>query len=184
MRIPTTLEILKRAAEGTTPPDIAAGMHLREHIVRKVLTEAGWPDLTAMTAWRAQYLAEEHRDVWAVADTVETLAASIRVNPSWVHAYTEQLDREALRILVSVMAAMLPKDIDAEEALAWRGVSRPVTEEGPKRHTKPRVPSASTPLILKLAAAGKTVEEIARKTRLLEDTVARVISEAGREAVA
>lgn len=179
MRISTTLEVLARATRGDRPETIARTMHLPAAAVEKTLTAAGWPDLEAVAAWQRNWSEEAHRDVWAVAETAEALANAARLNMAWVHDYTANLGRQELRTVIAVMAAMLPRGVDCEEALAWKNEPRPGT-------TKPaRLPHASTPKILAHAHQGKDAQWIAHRLSLKVEGVQAILDEnAGEEAAA
>jgi hypothetical protein len=175
VRISTTLEVLARATRGDRPETIAKTMHLPAGAVEKTLAAAGWPDLDAMATWQRTWAAEAHRDVWAVAETAEALANAARINPGWIHDYTATLGRQELRTAIAVMAAMLPRGVDCEEALAWKKETHP-------RNTGPqRLPTASIPKILAYAERGLSVEEISKQTNVKPESIRAVIEQARTE---
>lgn len=132
MRAATVVEILARAERGRPPEEIARNLHISLGRVKKVLGPAGYPDLGKVKAYRLEFCSGNHRNVWAGADTLASLAHAVRVDPGFVHAATEQLSVQRLRELVAIAAAMLPADVEPKESLAWLDVDQVTDRTGPE----------------------------------------------------
>lgn len=119
MRIPTVLEVLRRASLGESATDIARDMHLGKDAIADALRPSGYPDVVAVAKYREWYRLQDVRAVWDAAETIRGYMVAIRVDPQLVHAATDELDLQEARKLLAVAVAMLPQDLEPAEALAW-----------------------------------------------------------------
>lgn len=118
VRPATTFAVLRASLNGWPAPKIAAHHHLADATVEHILTNAGHPDQDAVRDYLERF-AVRQGVMWVVADEAAAFAAAIRVNPDWVHEAASRFGPRDLAAMVAVMAAMLPRDVNPRDALAW-----------------------------------------------------------------